>query len=455
MPKVIVSLPAFLLWSCLVATLHGNELETEEFWKVESKSFDSYWQQRAKEAEVANSKAAVADPFEVTANFSTNINTVLSQSENKTTNGRMLLRGHKDKNCPCEAYNPIDKCWRCDPNWEQNRQRLADCAQGFGRKTTGGKGGKIYVVTDSSDNDMLNPKPGTLRHAVIQNEPLWIVFARSMVIYLKQELIMNSHKTIDGRGANVHIAGGAGITIQYIKNVIIHGIHLHDIVPKEGGMIRDSVNHFGFRTRSDGDAISIFGSNNVWIDHCSLSKATDGLIDSIMGSTAITISNNQFAKHDEVMLFGANDNHDVDAKMQITVAFNNFGKGLIQRMPRCRWGFFHVVNNYYTHWLKYAIGGSMHPTIISEGNKFIAPDDRFLKEVTMRVLTPKSEWEKWQWRSIGDEFLNGAFFVQSGPEIVKEKSQYAQDMIMANPVKFVDQLTQHAGTLSCKVGQPC
>ncbi|KAI4314207.1 hypothetical protein L6164_027140 [Bauhinia variegata] len=455
MPKVIIVLPAFLFLSCLVATLHGNELETEEFWKIESKSFDSYWQQRAKEAEESNTKAAVADPFEVTANLSTNINQVLSQSENKTTNGRMLLRGHKDKNGPCEAYNPIDKCWRCDPNWEQNRQRLADCAQGFGRKTTGGKGGKIYVVTDSSDNDMLNPKPGTLRHAVIQNEPLWIIFARSMVIYLKQELIMNSHKTIDGRGANVHIAGGAGITIQYIKNVIIHGIHLHDIVPKEGGMIRDSVNHFGLRTRSDGDAISIFGSNNVWIDHCSLSKATDGLIDSIMGSTAITISNNQFAKHDEVMLFGANDNHDVDAKMQITVAFNNFGKGLIQRMPRCRWGFFHVVNNYYTHWLKYAIGGSMHPTIISEGNKFIAPDDRFLKEVTMRVLTPKSEWEKWQWRSIGDEFLNGAFFVQSGPEIVKEKSQYAQDMIMANPVKFVDQLTQHAGTLSCKVGKPC
>jgi pectate lyase len=53
----------------------------------------------------------------------------------------------------------------------------------------------------------------------------------------------------------------------------------------------------------------------------------------------------------------------------------------VQRMPRCRWGFVHVVNNDYTHWLMYAIGGSQHPTIISEGNRFIAPPDLAAKEV--------------------------------------------------------------------------
>lgn len=52
---------------------------------------------------------------------------------------------------------------------------------------------------------------GTLRHAVIQKEPLWIIFDRGMTIRLHQELIMQSDKTIDARGANVHIAGGAGI----------------------------------------------------------------------------------------------------------------------------------------------------------------------------------------------------------------------------------------------------
>lgn len=83
----------------------------------------------------------------------------------------------------------------------------------------------------------------------------------------------------------------------------------------------------------------------------------------------------------QVMLFGANDAHVIDKVMQITVAFNHFGQGLEQRMPRCRWGFIHVLNNDYTHWLMYAIGGSSQPTIISQGNRFIAPPNPNAKQV--------------------------------------------------------------------------
>ena len=199
------------------------------------------------------------------------------------------------------ATNPIDRCWRCDPNWADNRQKLADCVQGFGRKTTGGKGGPFYVVTDPSDNDMVHPKAGTLRYAVTRTGPLWITFAHSMNIRLNQELIMTGNKTIDGRGANIQITGGAGITIQFIKNVIITELHIHDIKVGNGGLIIDSEEHFGIRTQSDGDGISIFGSSNVWIDHVSMSNCYDGLIDAIMGSTAITISNSHFTKHNEVI----------------------------------------------------------------------------------------------------------------------------------------------------------
>ncbi|KAH9330616.1 hypothetical protein KI387_002724, partial [Taxus chinensis] len=103
----------------------------------------------------------------------------------------------------CGTGNPIDDCWRCDPNWVNNRKRLADCAIGFGKNAIGGQNGRFYVVTDPNDDDPVNPRPGTLRHAVIQSEPLWIIFQRDMVIQLKEELIMNSYKTIDGRGANV------------------------------------------------------------------------------------------------------------------------------------------------------------------------------------------------------------------------------------------------------------
>ncbi|KAI4314208.1 hypothetical protein L6164_027141 [Bauhinia variegata] len=267
-------------------------METQEYWDQHNKSADVYWKQRAKKADRANAKAAFADPYEISADLTSNVHEILVGNK---TRAERILTGKNVKG-PCDAFNPIDR---------------------------GGNGGKIYVVIDPSDDDMMNPKPGTLRHAVIQTEPLWIIFAKSMVIRLREELIMTSYKAIDGRGAKIHIAGGAGITIQFIHNVIIHGIHIHDMYPGNGGIIRDSVDHFGLRTRSDGDAISIFGSNRVWIDHCSLYRATDGLVDSIMGSTAITISNNHFSKHNEM----------------------------------------------------YVIGGSENPTIISEGNRYIAPDD--------------------------------------------------------------------------------
>ncbi|KAL1563863.1 putative pectate lyase P59 [Salvia divinorum] len=239
--------------------------------------------------------------------------------------------------------------------------------------------------------ELINPRPGTLRHAMIQKEPLWIIFDRNMIITLQQELIMQGDKTIDGRGARVDIAYGAGITIQFVSNVIIHDLRVHHIVPKEGGMIRDSIDHFGFRTRSDGDGISLFGAQNVWIDHVSMTNATDGLIDAIEGSTGVTISNTHFTDHNETLLFGASESATHDDKMQITVAFNHFGKRLVQRMPRCRFGYFHVVNNDYTQWKMYAIGGSSHPTIISQGNRYIA-NNTFATQVTHRAArTPESE----------------------------------------------------------------
>ena len=262
----------------------------------------------------------------------------------------------------CGTGNPIDDCWRCDPNWQQNRKRLADCGIGFGRNAIGGRDGRYYVVTDSGNDDPVSPRPGTLRHAVIQDEPLWIVFKRDMVIQLKQELIMNSFKTIDARGTNVHIANGACITIQFVTNVIVHGLNIHDCKPTGNAMVRSSPNHVGWRTMADGDAISIFGSSHIWIDHNSLSNCADGLVDAVMGSTAITITNNYFTHHNEVsslhpstqfiflpffidmashcvfneqvMLLGHSDSYVRDKQMQVTIAYNHFGEGLIQRMPR-------------------------------------------------------------------------------------------------------------------------
>ncbi|KAF7818669.1 putative pectate lyase 12 [Senna tora] len=358
---------------------------------------------------------------------------------------QMLGESEMEESSSCLTGNPIDDCWKCDPDWPNNRQRLAECAIGFGQYAKGGQGGEFYIVTDSSDDDAVTPKPGTLRYAVIQTQPLWIVFPSNMMIKLSQELIFNSYKTLDGRGADVHIVGGGCITLQYISNVIIHNIHIHHCHQSGNANVRSSPEHYGWRTESDGDAISIFGSKDIWIDHCTLSRCKDGLIDAVMGSTGITISNNFFSHHNEVMLLGHSDDYLPDSGMQVTIAFNHFGEKLVQRMPRCRRGYIHVVNNDYTHWEMYAIGGSGNPTINSQGNRYTAPSNPFAKEVTKRVDTEEGKWKGWNWRSEGDILVNGAFFVASGEGFeVKYEKAYS---IEPKSAEHIDLLIMHAGVL--------
>ncbi|KAI4983808.1 hypothetical protein ZWY2020_025674 [Hordeum vulgare] len=390
------------------------------------------------------------DPYNVVDNF--------NRAVHRSTSPRRALSSEKKEkkqkyNGPCLATNPIDRCWRCRKDWATDRQRLARCAKGFGRGATGGLHGKIYIVTDPSDEDFTNPRPGTLRWGVVQLEPLWIIFARDMIINPTQEIIIQSNKTLDGRGAQVHIANGGGLTIQHQNNVIIHNLHVHDIKHTDGGNVSLAANHATIRTRADGDGVSIFNATNVWVDHLSMALCEDGMIDVVAASTAITISNCHLTNHNDVMLFGADDNKPEDKVMQVTVAFNHFGRGLVQRMPRCRYGFFHVVNNDYTHWLMYAIGGSSEPTIISQGNRYIAPPNMAAKQVTKRDYAPEAVWKNWVWRSEGDLMMNNAFFQTSGGQISQKLN--GKDLIKPKPGEYVTRLTRFSGTLACKPGCAC
>ncbi|KAI7734965.1 hypothetical protein M8C21_014602 [Ambrosia artemisiifolia] len=350
-----------------------------------------------------------------------------------------------------KASNLIDACRVKTAKWASNRRALADCAIGFGKEAIGGKNGAIYVVTNPSD-DPINPKPGTLRYGVIQTRPLWIVFAKDMVINLKNELIMNSYKTIDGRGANVEIANGPCITIQHVSHVIIHGISIHDCKPGKAGLVRSTPMHVGQRRGSDGDAVEIFASSYVWIDHCYLARAYDGLVDVIHASNFVTISNNFFSQHDKVMLFGHNDNNVEDKIMKVTVVYNHFGPGLVQRMPRVRLGYAHVANNRYDEWDMYAIGGSANPTILSEGNYYIASKNPFHREVTKREVN--KGWKNWKWRSSKDVFVGGAYFVPSGWGSCAPGYTRAQSFPVAHGSQVLG-LTAKAGPLRCTYNKAC
>jgi len=148
------------------------------------------------------------------------------------------------------------------------------------------------------------------------------------------------------------------------------------------------------------------------------------------------------------MLLGADPSHTMDRNMKVTVAFNKFGPGLTQRLPRCRFGVFHILNNDYSAgWSMYAIGGSEDPTILSQGNYF-SPSDK--KEVTKRINDNGPTfggWQKWNWASSGDVFLKGAYFVGSGAK-ASSASVYAKAFSTSSrPGNLVPALTKAAGPL--------
>ncbi|KAK3123157.1 hypothetical protein QOZ80_8AG0624910 [Eleusine coracana subsp. coracana] len=312
-----------------------------------------------------------------------------------------------------------------------------------------GPGVVAYTVTDPGD-DPVRPRPGTLRYgATVLPGKVWITFQWSMHIRLALPLFVKSFTVIDGRGADVHVAGGAGIVLDRVSNVILHGLHLHDCRAQPAGPVVVPGGAMEPKTGVDGDAIRLVASSKVWIDHNTLSRCEDGLIDVTVGSTDVTISNNWFLDHDKVMLLGHDDGHADDRRMRVTVAFNRFGPNVNQRMPRIRHGYAHVVNNFYDGWRDYAIGGSMGPSVKSQGNLFIASGEDN-KKVTRRMPVSGDEWD---WHSIGDSFQNGAFFKQTGSRVPPNYNKH--QVFPAASSDQVRSLTKDAGALRCSVGSAC
>jgi pectate lyase len=112
-----------------------------------------------------------------------------------------------------------------------------------------------------------------------------------------------------------------------------------------------------------------------------------------------------------------------------------------------------VVNNDYTHWLMYAIGGSKNPTIISQGNRYIAPPNLAAKRITKQLGATEEEWKNWVWHSEEDLFMEGAYFTTSGGPIQKQFSN--KDLIKPKPGSYVTRLTRFAGSIPCVAGKPC
>ena len=149
-------------------------------------------------------------------------------------------------------------------------------AEGFGKYTTGGRGGKVFIVSNLNDDG-----EGSLRKAVTSKEPAIIVFSVSGTIHLLSPLIIKGNKTIAGQtapGDGICIAdhptglGGDNIIVRYLRFRLGDRFQNKGMVPGSG---HDDA--FGGNKR-----------NNIIIDHCSFSWSTDECF-SVYGGDSTTL----------------------------------------------------------------------------------------------------------------------------------------------------------------------
>ncbi|KAH7240792.1 pectin lyase fold/virulence factor [Fusarium redolens] len=229
------------------------------------------------------------------------------------------------------------------------RQAAEPCTVGYCTQnggTTGGAKGSTVTVTSVA----------ALIEAAKRTEPLTIIVSGKLTG--SDRVRPASDKTIIGAaGSSIT---GVGFYVRRQKNVILRNLKIAKV------------------DASNGDAIGIDESTNVWVDHCDLSgdlslgkDDLDGLLDISHGADWITVSNTYFHDHWKGSLIGHSDSNASEDKGKLHITYaNNYWKNISSRQPLIRFATVHIVNNYWDGILLSGVNTRMGAQVLVQSSAF-------------------------------------------------------------------------------------
>lgn len=274
-------------------------------------------------------------------------------------------------------------------------------AEGGGMYSFGGRGGKVYVVTNLDDSG-----PGSFREALEAGGPRIVLFNVAGIIRLKDRIVVRApYVTIDGSTAPGDGVCIAGDTVE---------LETHDVV----------IRHMRFRRGQMwvGDRNDSIGGNpvgNIMIDHVSASwgldenmsmyrhmyQPPDGGKELKLPTVNITIQNSIFSECLNTFnhAFGSTIG-GINSTFHHNLWACNTGRNPSVGM----YGDFTFVNNVLFNWVHRTVDGGDHRSAFNIINNYLKPGPATPKgPISYRLLKPESERSKTVFNHFGVAYVAG------------------------------------------------
>jgi pectate lyase len=228
--------------------------------------------------------------------------------------------------------------------------------------TTGGKGGSTTTVSTLAQFTKAAEASGK-----------GVVYVKGTIKGSAKVRVASDKTIVGAKGSKLE---GVGLYVNKQKNVIIRNLAISKV------------------TATNGDAINIQASKNVWVDHCDLSSDQnsgkdfyDGLLDINHGSDWVTVSNTYIHDHYKASLVGHSDNNASEDKGKLRVTYaNNYWANVNSRNPSVRFGTVHVYNNYYRNVQSTGVNTRMGAQVRVESTVFESSAEKAILSVDSKEV---------------------------------------------------------------------